>query len=73
MQANGPGASFGLGRLVAQGEADRHENLVTSLNLYSCTYSCTVANQRGGNEALRIEKGRLRLPPYTEHLAALEG
>ena len=22
---------------------------------------------------MRIEKGRLRLPPYTEHLAALEG
>ena len=26
---------FGLGRLAAQGEADRHANLGASLNLYS--------------------------------------
>lgn len=47
LQADGPSASFGQGRLVAQGEADHHDNLVASLNLYSSTDSRTVANQRG--------------------------
>jgi len=28
-------ASFGLGYLAAQGEANRHDNLGASLNLYS--------------------------------------
>jgi hypothetical protein len=38
---------FWLGRLAAQGEASRHDNLGASMNLYGCTDSCTAANQRG--------------------------
>ena len=41
-----PRNSFRLGSLAAQGEANRHDNLSASLSLYSCTDSCTVANQR---------------------------
>jgi hypothetical protein len=48
LQANGPGASFGLGRLVVQGEANRHDNLVASLNLYSLYRLLHSCKSEGG-------------------------